>query len=450
MKDKRLKELLPDSLKTIATFSDDANYNNLKSSYMKKGSPLLILMAETEKNVQESIRYVQSVNETIDAALPLSIRSGGHGMSGASTNNGGVIIDVSKMNQVEVIDEEKQLVRVQAGADWGRVAVTIAPHDFVITSGNFGDVGVGGLAGSGGIGYFIRSQGLTIDHIQSATLISASGEVIQASKTENPEIFWGIKGGGSQLGIITEFIFRAHKINSPAKDASIIQQSIIYSVNNIAQFVADWGDWQRQAPRKMTSFLMIQKVRQNLFQIRATNVWDGTNPDDAMPELEKALALAPNVDHQEAVIPYPQIIPYPQSRHAGQQQIHIHDALVDKVDYRLGEAIAEAFSHELSVAMELRYIGGAMNDIGTDETAWAARTQEGFVNLWMMPAAQERQDKAFSSLKKLSTGAYGAYSSDISNEVAQLAWPNKTGERLKKLIQELDPTGIFNQGIRLR
>lgn len=440
---------LPVELQKIAVFPTDTKYNYLRSVYMKKGNPSLILMAENEEDVIKSVLYIKELRKYHSNEIPFSVRSGGHGMSGSSTNVGGVILDISKMNRIKIEDIENKLVRVQAGAKWGTVAQKLAPYDLVITSGNFGDVGVGGLASSGGIGFFIRSQGLTIDRIREVTLITSDGKIHKVNNETEPELYWGVRGGATQLGVVTEILFEAEQLNSESHNASVIFQNINYSTTNIAQFVNNWGTWINNSPLEMTSFLMIQKSRDNFYGINVLNVWSGTDVKKATPVLEKALSLTKIVSHSESIIPYPNIIPHPQALHMGQQKIKIKNVLVDKIDIILGNAIEKNLQNPVTVMVELRSLGGKMNDISTEETAWGSRKQEAFVASWFLPRSAELQKKAFDPLEKIGTGVYGAYSSDISKEIAQKAWSSTTGYRLQQLIDKFDPTHLFNEGIHL-
>ena len=140
----------------------------------------------------------------------LSVRGGGHGFPGFGTNDGGVVIDLSQLASVEIIDSERHLVRIGGGATWGQVAAALAPHGLAISSGDTKSVGVGGLTLAGGIGWKVRKYGLALDNVTAADVVTASGEVVHASAAENPELFWAIRGGGGNFGIVTAFVFAAH------------------------------------------------------------------------------------------------------------------------------------------------------------------------------------------------------------------------------------------------
>ena len=442
----KLKTIIPERLSEKIILPEDKEYRYVQSSYMKVGKPSLVVLAEDNSDVVATLEYVRAVKQTYPD-IPFSIRSGGHGMSGSSTNDDGIVLDLDKMNEIELLDEEAGIVKIQAGAQWGQVAATLSPYDLIITSGNFGDVGVGGIATSGGSGYFTRNQGLTIDHLIGATLITADGVIHEVSSEKEPELFWGVRGGGAQLGVVTDFTFKAYRMNSTTHDASVIQQHITFVAEDLEAFVANWGSWIKQAPNEMTSFLMIQKTPQNSYAIDARNIWAGTDADRAIPELEKVLGIEKVYDHSESMMSYANLIPYPQSIHMGQQKIKIMNAIVDKVDESLGRAIKEVL--ETAHVVELRPLSGKVHEIAQEDTAWAARHQDGFLSVWMSPASDESLMREFSPVMSLATGMYGAYSSVINPEVAALSWPGETGQRLKKLKEEVDPTHLFNTGLQI-
>src|SRR5699024_9477993 len=110
---------------------------------------------------------------------------------------GGVILDINRMRDIKVVDEARRRVRIGAGATWGEVAEVLAPRGWAISSGDAGGVGVGGLGTTGGIGYLGRLQGLTIDHVVAAEVVTADGSVVHASAEQNPDLFWALRGAGA-------------------------------------------------------------------------------------------------------------------------------------------------------------------------------------------------------------------------------------------------------------
>src|SRR5690606_17127009 len=141
--------------------------------------------------------------------LPLSVRSGGHGISGRSTNDGGIVVDLSRLNAIDVLDADRRLVRVEPGARWMQVAAALDEHGWAISSGDYGGVGVGGLATTGGIGFLAREHGLTIDRLRAVEVVLADGSSVRADAEHHAELFWAVRGAGANVGIVPAFEFEA-------------------------------------------------------------------------------------------------------------------------------------------------------------------------------------------------------------------------------------------------
>jgi len=178
------------------------------------------------------------------------VRGGGHGFPGFGTNDGGVVTDLSKLANVEIIDKERHLVRIGGGATWGQVAEALTPHGLAISSGDTKSVGVGGLTLTGGIGWKVRKYGLALDNVAATEVVTADGEVVHASAEENPELFWAIRGGGGNFGIVTAFDFAAHPTTDVffGKIAFAACGPQIHSVTaNRTEFLGEHGSVSRPA-----------------------------------------------------------------------------------------------------------------------------------------------------------------------------------------------------------
>ena len=175
-----------------------AEYESASRSVLASGSPAHVLRPGSVGDVQAGVRFAASTGPL------LSVRSGGHGFAGFGTNDG-VVIDLSNLADVKVIDKERHLVRIGGGATWGQVAAGLTSHGLAISSGDTKSVGVGGLTLTGGIGWKVRKHGLALDNVAAAEVVTASGQVMHASAAENPELFWAIRGGGGNFGIVTAF-----------------------------------------------------------------------------------------------------------------------------------------------------------------------------------------------------------------------------------------------------
>lgn len=223
----------------------DAGYEEARTTILAKGAPAIVVRPKTANDIATAITFAQN------NSLILSIRSGGHSEAGFSTNTGGLVIDLAHMNMVEVIDAEKHMVRIGAGAKWGDVAKNLEAHHLALSSGDTTTVGVGGLTLGGGFGLMVRKHGLTIDSLTAAEIVTADGEVLHTSTTEHPDLFWAIRGGGGNFGVVTSFEFQAHPLGN------IFSGKLTYGIDNLPELLKGWSDHMRTADEALTTIVNI-------------------------------------------------------------------------------------------------------------------------------------------------------------------------------------------------
>jgi len=183
-----------------------ADYESVSRTLLTSGKPAYVLRPGSVRDVQEGVRFAAGIG------LSLSVRGGGHSFPGFGTNDGGVVIDLSRLASVEIIDKKRHLVRIGGGATWGQVAAALAPHGLAISSGDTKSVGVGGLTLAGGIGWKVRKHGLALDSVIAAEVVISSGEVVHACAAQNPELFWAIRGGGGNFGVAAWLEYALHDV----------------------------------------------------------------------------------------------------------------------------------------------------------------------------------------------------------------------------------------------
>src|SRR4051794_35998511 len=154
---------------------------------------------------------VAAVNFARDNGMTVAVRGGGHSAVGYGTCDDGVVIDLSGMKQIEV-DPDARTAHAGGGMTWAQFDAATQEHGLAVTGGRFSTTGIAGLTLGSGSGWLERKCGLTADSLVSAELVTADGSVIRASRDENPELFWGLKGGGGNFGVVTEFEFRGHQV----------------------------------------------------------------------------------------------------------------------------------------------------------------------------------------------------------------------------------------------
>ncbi len=201
----RIADQLAGQFKGQLIGPDDAEYGRARLVWngMIDNHPGLIMHCTCTEDV------VAAVNVARANGLPPSIRGGGHSVSGKAMSDGGLTIDLSGMREVSV-DAEHMLVHVGGGCLLGDVDEATAGHGVIVPAGIMSETGVAGLALGGGIGWFSRKHGLTCDQFDSLELVLASGEVIEVSAADHPDLFWALKGGGGNFGVVTRFTFKAH------------------------------------------------------------------------------------------------------------------------------------------------------------------------------------------------------------------------------------------------
>jgi FAD/FMN-containing dehydrogenase len=199
--------------------------------------PAAILQATGPADVMTAVDVAQA-NE-----FPLSVKGGGHHVSGSAVCDAGLMIDLGRMNGVRV-DPDTATARVEAGATWGAVDHETQAFGLAVPGGQDPNIGVAGLTLGGGVGWLSPKYGLTCDNLLSADVVTADGELVRASETEHPDLFWALRGGGGNFGVVTSFEFQLHEVGP-----EIFAGSLIYPFDETEQVARQYRTFMRDAPR---------------------------------------------------------------------------------------------------------------------------------------------------------------------------------------------------------
>ncbi len=198
-------------------------------------------------------RSAKVVRFAADHDLLLAVRGGGHNGAGLGTCEDGVVIDLSPIKQIEV-DPEARTARVGGGCTWGEVDAATNEHGLATPSGIISTTGVGGLTLGGGMGHLTRKFGLSIDNLLEAEVVLASGEQVRASADEHPDLFWAIRGGGGNFGVVTSFLFRLHEVDT------VIAGPVFWDIGQSAEVLSAYREFITAAPRELNGFFAYTAV----------------------------------------------------------------------------------------------------------------------------------------------------------------------------------------------
>jgi FAD/FMN-containing dehydrogenase len=423
-----------------------AEYESASRSMLAWGSPAYVLRPTSVADVQAGVRFAA------DAGLVLSVRGGGHGFPGFATNDGGVVIDLSELADVHIVDKERHLVRIGGGATWGQVAARLSPHGLAISSGDTNSVGVGGLTLAGGIGWKVRKYGLALDSLVAAEVVTANAEVVRASAEHNPELFWAIRGGGGNFGIVTAFEFKAH----PTTD--VFHGKISFPPSEAATVLRGWADYLRTAPEELTSVANIANPLTGGpdAPVEIYVSVDGDDPALAAQAIDPVRQLGTVIGDDVALRPYADTLVDGMALPPGFQLI-TRSAFVDTEHVpELLRILAEVGVSERPPFIAVRSLGGAVSRVAADATAYAHRQAELLVittiagPVPVIEAARPALEALWERIRPHVSGAYANFLTSATEEDVAAIYPPHTYERLAALKRRYDPANLFagNHNIR--
>lgn len=413
--------------------------------------PLAIVRAADATDVAAAVTFARAYD------VPLAVRSGGHSVARQSIIDDAVIVDLSHMKQIH-IDPEARLARVQPGATSGDLAGPANAHGLALTTGDTHSVGFGGLTTGGGVGFMVRKYGLTIDNLVAAEVVTAAGEIVTASADERPDLFWAIRGGGGNAGIVTEFTFRLAAVSQ------ILGGELILSATR--EVVRGYLDYVTEAPEDLTTIAHLmhappaphipqELVGQLVFSILVC--WSGEQAAGQAAVAPLRALATPLVDAL-APIPYPEIYRFTAHQaepHAASLRMMFANDLSDAALDAALSAMRESSSPFSLV--QFRGLGGAFARVPVGATAFAHRDQRYFVaiiGLWLDPAADPAPHQAWTAalweqIRHEGHGVYVNFLEEEGDRRVRDAYPPATYARLAAIKRHYDPTNLFrfNQNV---
>ena len=404
---------------------------------------------------------ISAVQTGRDQGLELAVRGGGHSVPGFGTCDDGIVIDLSGMRNVRV-DPANGLARAGGGAIWGDFDHATHPFGLATTGGIISTTGVSGLTLGGGIGYLARKHGLSCDNLASADIVTADGQLLTASERQHEDLFWALRGGGGNFGVVTSLEFQLHPVGE------IIGGPIFFELEAAGEVLRVYRDYIAQAPEELGAFFAFQiapplpfipESRHGETLCAIVTCWTG-------PAADAEAVLKPLRDAGPIVAEHVGPAPYPALNSAfdallppGLQHYWKADFVKELTD----DAIAAHLEHGPNVpcvqsTMHLYPINGAVHRVGADETAFAYRDMTFacvIAGMWPDAAdndANTRWVRDYWSAIHPHSGTEGGYVNFMAedDQGRVLANYGQNYERLSRVKATYDPDNVFhlNQNIK--
>jgi FAD/FMN-containing dehydrogenase len=439
-----LKSALRGQLLLTGDDGYDAARRVLNPSFDKH--PALIVRPSGAADVATAVTFAR------ERDLLVAVKCGGHSFSGKSTCDGGLQIDLSSMRGARV-DRDKRRAYVAGGSLLGDLDHECMAQGLVTTAGTVSHTGVGGLSLGGGFGRLARKYGLTLDNIKSVDIVSADGVLRHASADENPDLFWGVRGGGGNFGVVTSFEFGLHEM-----DRTVIGGDLVYSMDSAKHVMRGYADYAQEAPDELSLDLIISAPaggEPGAVVIHAVYSGDPADAEKALAPLAKiGDPLADTIEPVDYVA-LQRAWDNSDPRHGGD---YIKSGFVSDISDAQIDAIADGFEKHPDRSTTFFYgmSGGAINRVAEDATAFPNRNAIAAPTVivsWNEGADAEPHTKYiksyWSTIEKFTDGFYtnlGDY------ETQENMNKNYRGnyKRLVALKDRYDPGNLFKLNANVR
>ena len=406
---------------------------------------------------------VADVIRTVDLArtegLPLAVRGGGHSIPGFSTVDGGIVLDLSRMRGIQV-DPTRRTAAAQAGCTWKDLDAETQQFGLATTGGLVSSTGIAGFTTGGGIGWLMRKHGLASDNLVGADVVTADGQLVHASPSDHPDLFWGLRGGGGNFGVVTSFEFQLHQVGP-----TVFSGLAFYPADEAEQVLRGYRAACATAPDELTTLVNLTTAPPVPFLPESVHgkpiigiggCWSGdldAGADATAPfrslgtVIADVFAATPYAGWQQALDPL-----YPRGIYN-----YFRSAFLRTVDDASLRVLLDSFATVPTPLTEihLQHLGGAVGRVPADATAFALRDQEFIVNVVARtPNADGFADvvdwaRGVTSALGPDAGTYVNFTGESTAAVVRASYPPDTYERLVELKNAYDPDNLFrlNQNI---
>jgi FAD/FMN-containing dehydrogenase len=436
---------------------NDHGYDNARQGYnrLHDRRPVVIVRPTDGDDVARALELAAS------AGLEVAVRSGGHSLAGYGTTEGGVLIDLSAMHAIH-IDPAALVASVEAGTTAGQLTAATAAHGLAIPFGDSPTVGVGGITLGGGVGWLSRKLGLTIDSVEGVELVTADGQLLSADAHTRPDLFWAVRGGGGNFGVVTRIRYRLHPIGTVLGGALLLP-----ATHEVIGGVIDLAD---AAPDELTTITLITRLgplsivppeAHGRLAVLITLVWCG-ELDAGERVVDTFRTVAPPIADLLGPRPYPSM--YELIAEAPRSISNItHSFAADELDDRAIGSILRQLnesnlpSTEAFAAVKLRVLGGAISRLPIDATAFAHRQRRLLCSVVAAGFAEADTDRhrrwvqsLSGAIRHLAKGAYLNFLDAADESRLHETYPDSTYRRLVEVKRRYDPTNLFHRNLNIR
>jgi len=442
-------------LRGTAIRPGDQDYDSARSIWnaAHHRNPALIVRCAGVADVMRTVDFARS------EGLPLAVRGGGHSIPGFSTVDGGIVLDLSPMKGVRV-DPEARTVAAEAGCLWSDLDAETQQFGLAVTGGLVSTTGIAGLTTGGGVGWLMRKHGLTCDNLVGADVVTADGQFVHASAQENPELFWGLRGGGGNFGVVTSFEYQLHEVGP-----TVFCGLVFYPAEEAEQVLRGYHEACTHVPDELTSVVNLTMAPPVPFLpesahgkpiVAVLGCWAGdVEAGEAATAAFRSLGtVVADIFDARPYVAWQQLLDplFPKGMHN-----YFRSAFLPAADDAAMGALLDSFTSLPNALSEVHLyrLGGAVGAVAADATAFSHRDQDYLVEvIGRTPTAE-----GFSEVVQWGRGVTTSLGPDAATYVnftgegdatsVRTPYPPETYRRLVALKDEYDPGNLFrlNQNI---
>lgn len=427
--------------------SSDPGYDQSRKLFygMVEGRPSAVVRVANTSDVAAALQTAR------ESGVELAVRSGGHSLAGHSTTDGGLVIDVRELKDLE-IDLGSRTIWADAGVTAAEYTAAAGKHGLGTGFGDAGSVGISGISLGGGVGFLLRKHGLTIDSLLAAEIVTADGQILLIDEESHPDLFWAIRGGGGNFGVVTRLKFALHRVDPFVGGFLILPAT--------ADVVEGFMALSQSAPDELSTIANVMSAPPMPFlpeelvgttMVMGIIAWCG-EVEAGQRMMERFRGLGEPLMDMLDVMPYPQMYQPEEEDYA--PTAAAYTGFTEQIDQKkISTIIDEIEASDAPVrVVQLRALGGAMARIPKEATAFAHRDRKLMVNVasfYEGEADRPRRESWVENLSKRLTEddnrGYIGFLADEGDDRVRAAYPGPTWDRLRRVKAVYDPENLFHR-----